>query len=129
MRLYLLVALGAAAGLALGAVVVVLDPHAPLPAAPPPVASEAAGSGGASLTPESAQAPAPAATPGPRPATVAEAAPPAKPPASDLPSVDVAPLTVHTVPDSEPPAPSVTVVDRNGRTLKELNPSAGLSPP
>jgi endonuclease YncB( thermonuclease family) len=35
---------------------------------------------------------------------------------------------VHTVPDAEPPAPSVTVVDRNGRTLKELKPSAGLSP-
>ena len=58
----------------------------------------------------------------------AEAAAPTKPPASDLPSVDVAPRTVHTVPDTEPPAAAVTIVDRNGRTLKQINPSAGLSP-
>src|SRR5215470_3286546 len=52
----------------------------------------------------------------------------APPPASDLPNVDVAPRTVHTVPDAEPPSTSVTIVDRNGRTLRQLEPSGGLSP-
>jgi endonuclease YncB( thermonuclease family) len=64
----------------------------------------------------------------PQDAPKAAAGEPPKPPGSDLPNVDVAPRTVHTVPDAEPPAASVTIVDRNGRTLKEINPSAGLSP-
>ncbi len=134
MRTYLLVALVAAAGLTVGAAVVVLGRHAPPPAATPPVASAPASGGEAtaSLPPPSAPeaTPAPAtsdATPAPPPAP-AEATPPAKPPGSDLPNVDVPSLTVHTVPDAEPPAVSVTVVDRNGRTLKELQPSGGLSP-
>src|SRR6185437_993261 len=75
---------------------------------------------------------APEAAPAP-PAATAAATPPAAPPlaapsASDLPSVDVAPRTVHTVPEAEPPSTSVTIVDRNGRMLKELQPSSGLSP-
>ena len=133
MRTYLLVALAAAAGLTVGAAVVVLGRHAPPPAATPPVASAPAGGGEATASlpqsaPEATQTPAASdATPAPPPATT-EATPPAKPPGSDLPNVDVPSLTVHTVPDAEPPAASVTVVDRNGRTLKELKPSGGLSP-
>src|SRR6185437_5931992 len=134
MRQYLLAALIAAAGLAVGAAVVVLDRRAPLPvaasAAPSPVASEPVG-GEATATlplPAPEQPATPETAPAPPPAT-ADATPPAKPPGSDLPNVDVAPRVVHSVPDAEPPsAPSVTVVDRNGRTLKELKPSAGLSP-
>lgn len=135
MRQYLLAALVAAAGLAVGAAVVVLDRHTPpigslAPASRPPVASEPGGGGEATaaLPPPSAEQPqAPGTAPSAPPAT-AEATPPAKPPGSDLPNVDVAPRVVHTVPDAEPPAASVTVVDRNGRTLRELKPSAGLSP-
>jgi endonuclease YncB( thermonuclease family) len=140
MRQYLLAALVAAAGLTVGAAVVVLDRHAPpagslAPAASPPVASApgahepmGGGEATAALPPPSVEQPAPPETaPGAPPAT-SEASPPAKPPGSDLPNIDVAPRVVHTVPDAEPPAPSVTVVDRNGRTLKELKPSAGLSP-
>jgi len=141
MRQYLLAALVAAAGLAVGAAVVVLDRHTPPPVSPvtaPPVASAPAGgseamaslpraaSGAAPATGEGAAA-TPDATPAAPPAT-AEATPPAKPPGSDLPNVDVAPLAVHPVPDGEPPAPSVTIVDREGRTLRELHPSSGLSP-
>lgn len=138
MRLYLLVALGAAAGLALGAAVAVLDGHSPPPQSTPmpPAAREPASSAetapaaspGPPPVPETAQAPTQAATSGLPPAIAAEPAPPAEPPASDLPSVDVAPRTVHTVPDTDAPAPSVTIVDRNGRALKQINPSAGLSP-
>jgi len=106
----------------------------------PPVTSEPARGGAATgspaqsapaqsaLAPEARQAQSvPAAGPS-APLATAEATPPAKSPSSDLPDVDVAPRIVHTVPDTEPPAASVTIVDRNGRTLKELNPSAGLSP-
>ncbi|HXE28564.1 MAG TPA: hypothetical protein VN656_08620 [Stellaceae bacterium] len=134
MRQYLLAALIAAAGLAVGAAVVVLDRRAPLPvaasAAPSPVASEPVGGEATAALPLPApeQPATPETAPAPPPAT-ADATPPAKPPGSDLPNVDVAPRVVHSVPDAEPPsAPSVTVVDRNGRTLKELKPSAGLSP-
>src|SRR5690348_8515774 len=131
MRQYLLAALIAAAGLAVGAAVVVLDRRAPLRvAAPPPVASEppvsepTAGEATAALPPRAPEQPAtPETAPAPPPAT-AEVTPPAKPPGSDLPNIDVAPRVVHSVPDAEPPAaPSVTVVDRNGRMLKELKPS------
>ena len=123
MRRYLLTALLAGAGLAAGAGVVVLDRHSPLSQTRPPVPSEPqSGSASVAALPQpTSQAPV-----APMPA---QATPPAKPPASDLPSVDVAPLTVHTVPDAEPPeAAPVTVVDRNGRMLAELKPSAGLSP-
>lgn len=133
MRQYLLAALVAAAGLTVGAAVVVLDSHATPPAATPPAASEQAGGGETTASlppaaPEAAPLPAAATNNTPAPPAAAEATPPAKPPGSDLPNVEVAPLTVHTVPDAEPPAPSVTVVDRNGRTLRELKPSDGLSP-
>jgi endonuclease YncB( thermonuclease family) len=132
MRQYLLAALIVAAGLAIGAAVVVLDRHAP---PIPPIARQPAGGSEATaaLPPSEAETPStPEIAAAPPPAT-AEATPPAKPagsdlPHSDLPSVDVAPRTVHTVPDVEPPGSSVTIVDRNGRTLKELGPSSGLSP-
>jgi endonuclease YncB( thermonuclease family) len=130
MRQYLLVALVAAAGFAVGAAVVEFGRHAPALLPTPPVASEPAGGGegtaGRPSPPPEAVAQA-QTTPTP-PSATAGATPPAKLPASDLPSVDVASRTVHTVPDAEPPAPSVTIVDRNGRTLKELQPSSGLSP-
>jgi endonuclease YncB( thermonuclease family) len=132
MRQYLLAALVVAAGLAVGAAVVVLGRHAPPPAAMPPVASEPMGGGEATaaLPPSTPEVPAtPETAAAPPPLATAEATPPAaKPPGSDLPNVDVAPRTVHAVPDAEPPSASVTIVDRNGRTLKELQPSSGLSP-
>jgi endonuclease YncB( thermonuclease family) len=144
MRQALLAALVVAAGMTVGAAVVVLDHHAP-PPAPKPVASEP-GSGGeataalppaeiapagapapSEAAPSAATSPAPAA-PAPPPAPTAETTPPASSPGSDLPNVDVAPRTVHAVPDAEPPSESVTIVDRNGRTIKQLQPSSGLSP-
>jgi endonuclease YncB( thermonuclease family) len=143
MRQSLLVALVVAAGLTVGAAVVVLDRHAPPPVAKRPVAAEPMGGGNATAAlPPSQSAPpeqllAPEAVLAPPAATAtatAAAAPPASPakpvnpPASDLPNVDVAPHTVHAVPDAEPPSTSVTIVDRNGRTIKELQPSSGLSP-
>ncbi|HEY1502644.1 MAG TPA: hypothetical protein VGF92_00020 [Stellaceae bacterium] len=143
MRQYLLAALLAVAGLAVGAAVVVLDRRAPEPRGALSITSEPAGGevpepGSAPQAPvpeADQQAPTVEAPPTPpsagaekSPSVTADATPPAKPSKSDLPSVNVAPLTVHTVPDSEPPAASVTVVDRNGRTLKELKPSEGLSP-
>jgi endonuclease YncB( thermonuclease family) len=134
MRKYLVVALVAAAGFAVGAAMVGLDRPAPVPPgrAATPVASKPADGGETTAAPPGQQAsvpssvPAPEASPNPPPVTAQ--AMPAKPPGSDLPNVDVAPRTVHAVPDAEPPAASVTIVDRNGRTLKEINPSAGLSP-
>jgi endonuclease YncB( thermonuclease family) len=135
MRQYLLVGLVVAAGLTVGAAVVVLDRHVPPPVAKPPVASEPPGSGEATASlpaPESApatpEAPAAvAAAPAP-PGATAGAPPATRSPDSDLPNVDVVPRTTHAVPDAEPPPTSVTIVDRNGRTLKELQPSSGLSP-
>jgi endonuclease YncB( thermonuclease family) len=133
MRQALLVALVVAAGTTVGAAVVVLDRHAP-PPAPKPVASAPVGGGDATaaLPPPEAAAPGSPATaettPARAPPAATAEAPPAKPPGSDLPSIDVAPLAVHSVPDAEPSATSVTIVDRNGRTVKELHPSSGLSP-
>lgn len=131
MRQYLLAVLVGAAGLAVGAAFVVFSRHAPQTMASAPAAALDQGTGAAraSLPPAAPrfQASVPAETSGAVPPVATAAAPP-KPPGSDLPSVDVAPLTVHTVPDTEPPDVSVTVVDRNGRTLRELKPSAGLSP-
>ena len=129
MRKYLLAALVAAAGFAVGAALVGVDRPASVagPAARPPGPSEAA-EGLPQPAPQPAgQAATAATTPDPRPSTAAEASP-AKSPGSDLPTIDVAPRTAHAVPDTEPPAASVTIVDRNGRTLKQINPSAGLSP-
>jgi endonuclease YncB( thermonuclease family) len=133
MRQSLLVALAVAAGLVVGAAAVVLDRHAPPPAAKPPVASEPIASSEATAAlplPESGKPeqapPTPEAAPAPPPATAKATLP--TPPASDLPNVDVAPRTVHTVPDAEPPSTSVTIVDRKGRTLRQLEPSGGLSP-
>jgi endonuclease YncB( thermonuclease family) len=136
MRQYLLVGLVVAAGLTVGAAVVVLQHHAPPPVAKPPVAREPSGGGVASASlppPESAPITpeAPAATGfAPAPPAKPEEPPPAvaKSPDSDLPNVDVGSRTAHTVPDAEPPPTSVTIVDRDGRTLKELQPSSGLSP-
>ena len=132
--LYVLAALVAASGFAVGTALVELDRPAPpsAPVATPPGTSEPAGAGKATAAqPQQASEPAvpsPALAAPPAPPQAAASPTPAKPPASDLPNVDVAPRTVHTVPDTEPPAASVTIVDRNGRTLKEINPSAGLSP-
>ena len=128
MRHYLLATLVGAAGLAVGAAFVVLSRHAPptIATAPPAALETSGGEATVSLPPAGTPPQAAALTQANAAAPPAEA--PAGPPASDLPSVDVAPLVVHTVPESEPPAASVTVVDRNGRTLRELKPSAGLSP-
>jgi endonuclease YncB( thermonuclease family) len=132
--LYVLAALVAAAGFAIGAALVRLDRPAPAsrPVAASPGTSEPAAPGKATAAEsrQASDAASPSAAPvgPPAPPQVAVGAPADKPPASDLPTVDVAPRTVHTVPDSEPPAASVTIVDRNGRTVKEINPSAGLSP-
>ena len=131
MRKYLLASLVVAAGFVVGSAIVGVEHPAPVPgpAAVPPGSNEAAGEAAQAMpqaAPRPAVKPVGAATT-PNPQAAAEA-PPAKPPASDLPTVDVAPRTAHAVPDTEPPAPSVTIVDRNGRTLKQINPSAGLSP-
>ncbi|HXR87274.1 MAG TPA: hypothetical protein VN728_09900 [Stellaceae bacterium] len=134
MRQYLLVALIAVAGFAVGTALVGVNRPAPGSgtAAAPPDTSERAGAGEPIPVPlpaaPEAAAQAPATDTKLTPPSAAAAAPPAKPSGSDLPNVEVAPRTVHTVPDAEPPAPSVTIVDRNGRTLKEINPSSGLSP-
>jgi endonuclease YncB( thermonuclease family) len=140
MRQSSLVVLVVAAGLTVGAAVVVLGHHAPPPVAKPPVGGADAT---AALPPADRRSPepgisepAPATPDAASPAETAEATPPtgavpaapAKPPASDLPSIDVAPHSVHTVPDAEPPSTAVTIVDRNGRTIEQLQPSGGLSP-
>src|SRR5215467_768580 len=109
MRIYVLAALvAAAAGFAIGAAVVGLDRPAPAPraGATPPVTSGPARGGEATASPAQS-APASEAwqaqqTLEARPAAplaTAQATPPAKPPGSDLPNVDVAPRIVHTVPD------------------------------
>jgi len=132
--LYVLGALIAAAGFAIGAALVGLDRPAPEsgPIAASAGASEPAAAGKAPVaeSQQSSESTSPLVAPAAplSPPHVAASPTPAKPPASDLPNVEVAPRTVHTVPDSEPPAASVTIVDRNGRTVKEINPSAGLSP-
>ncbi len=133
MRHYVLVALVGAAGLAVGAAFVVLSRHVPQTVGTAPQAALEQGDGEVTARlPPSSPSPGASASPeasGAAPsAAAAGAAAAAKPPGSDLPSVDVAPLVVHTVPDTEPPPVSVTVVDRNGRTLRELKPTAGLSP-
>ncbi|HVA15204.1 MAG TPA: hypothetical protein VNF99_18290 [Stellaceae bacterium] len=98
------------AGLAVGAALVVLDRRAP------ELASTASPPAAIALPPAAESPPAPTPQPPPAPAV------------SDLPNVDVAPLVVHTVPDAAPPVPTVTLLNRDGRTIKEFKPSAPLSP-
>ena len=137
MRKYLCVlgALIAAAGFAVGAALVGLDRRpapesGPIAASAGPSEPAAAGKAPVAESQQSSGSISPLVVPAAplSPPHVAASPTPAKPPASDLPNVEVAPRTVHTVPDSEPPAASVTIVDRNGRTVKEIHPSAGLSP-
>jgi endonuclease YncB( thermonuclease family) len=105
------------AGLTVGAALVVLGHHAPPVAATAPPPDQAV----VSVPPVPEAAPTP-----PLPETAV--APPA-PAAPDLPTVDVAPLAVHIVPnDDTSPAPTVTLQDRDGRTIREIKPAQGLSP-
>lgn len=118
------------AGLAVGAALVVLERHLPelaggAPAAPgqtavilPPKAAPAATVPAAPTAPPAGSGAAAAAAPAPPPA----------PAAPDLPTVDVAPLTVHPIPSDDGPAPTVTLLDRDGRTIKEIRPAAPLDP-
>ena len=49
--------------------------------------------------------------------------------ASDLPNVDVAAHAVHAVPgNDDATAPTVTLQDRDGRTIKQLKADSGLAP-
>jgi endonuclease YncB( thermonuclease family) len=99
------------AGMAVGAALVVLERTVhPLPQ-PAPAAQVAA------------LPPVPEPAPEPPPAAAPEPAPPAAP---DLPTVDVAPLAVHAVPDQDTPAPKVTVFDHNGR---DITPRGSSGPP
>jgi endonuclease YncB( thermonuclease family) len=122
MRNYVLAAIVGLAGLTVGAAVIVLNHRAPAPVASAPAVAD--------QTIVSLPPPAPEVPPAtvPEPAAEVAAAPPAPPAAPDLPNVDVAPLTVHPVPNEEPPAAPVTLVDRDGRTIREIRPSAPLSP-
>jgi endonuclease YncB( thermonuclease family) len=128
MRNYALATVVGLAGLTVGVAVIVLDRRvsAPVPSVPPLAADRIA----ESLPPAAPEPPPPA--PAPELAAAAPeqsaAAAPSPPAASDLPNVDIAPLTVHPVPNDEPPAPTVTLVDRNGRTIREIRPSAAPSP-
>jgi len=70
--------------------------------------------------------PPPASPPASSSAPEEAAAPPANPRAPDLPTVDVAPRVVHTVPEEDTPAPRVTLFDRNG---KEITPRRTASAP
>jgi endonuclease YncB( thermonuclease family) len=114
MRKLALVAAGLV-GLAGLIVAVVLD----RPAAPPP-------------TPETPQANLPDVPPTPeapasRAPALVQAAPP-KPAVPDLPTIEVAPRPIHTVPDEEPAAaPRVTIFDRQGKEQRSRE--ASLTPP
>jgi endonuclease YncB( thermonuclease family) len=127
MRNLVLAVIVGLAGLTVGAALVVLGHHAPAPvaatASPPDQAV-------ASVPPAPEAVPAPETTatpPASEPAPAASA--PAAPAAPDLPTVDVTPLAVHTVPnDDTSPVPTVTLQDRDGRTIKEIKPAQGLSP-
>jgi endonuclease YncB( thermonuclease family) len=123
--LAVIIGLAGLAGLTAGAALIMLDHGAPEPA--PAVPERAAEQASATQPPsETRETPAQAAAPAAPDAV--PAAPPPTPPASDLPSVDVAPRLVHGVPDADEPPPPVTLVDRNGRTIKEIKPAAPLSP-
>lgn len=131
MRNYTLAMIVGLAGLAVGAAVIVLGRHTP--PVPAVATAPAPGEAVASLPPPAPQAASsPETAPpeaAPAPASEAAAAPPPSPAASDLPNIDVAPHVVHAVPTNDnEPAPTVTLQDREGRTIKEIKPSAGLSP-
>jgi endonuclease YncB( thermonuclease family) len=117
-----------------------LVPEAP-PAAPPSLAAGAAPSPAQPAAPDTTAAATPTAG---APAT-AEATSPADAAAadasgadaqaaasgggSDLPNVDIAKLPVHPVPSEEPTVPTVTLEDRNGKTLKQIQPEPPAPPP
>lgn len=128
-------------GLAIGAALVVLERHLPerageaakppvqtaviLPPAAAPAATAPAKPGAPAAPTVASQAPAPGSAPA---SGAAAATPPAPPAAPDLPTVDVAPLTVHAVPTEDQTPPTVTLLDRDGRTIREIHPAAPLDP-
>ncbi|HEY3919367.1 MAG TPA: hypothetical protein VGL83_16370 [Stellaceae bacterium] len=83
----------------------------PLGTAPPAAAPPAPAPPTAAASPQPAPAPPPAA---------AEASP-------ALPTIAVPPRSVHSVPNDEPPVPTVTLLDRKGRTIKEIKPSTSVA--
>jgi endonuclease YncB( thermonuclease family) len=102
MRKSALLALGLG-GLALVVAVVMLDRRA----APPPAPAE-----------KVEAVPAPDVQPGAPVAAALPAPPaPAAPVLSDLPTIEVAPRPVHTVPEDEPPPAKVTLFDRGGKEI------------
>jgi len=130
MRNYVLAAIVGLAGLTVGAAVDILSRHVSPPVAAPALSARQEDAVASLPPPE----PAPEATPtapdasGPAAPGPAATAPPA-PAASDLPNVDISSHAVHAVPsDDTSQVPTITLQDRNGRTLKELKPDSGLSP-
>ena len=105
----------------------------PLPPAPlPPLETgPPAAAPGAQSPPAEAQAqpsaPAPAAAPESAPAPAPAEAPAAAPAASDLPTVAVPAHPERIVPEAEPPTPTLTLLDRKGRTVKVIKPSPSES--
>jgi endonuclease YncB( thermonuclease family) len=98
-------------GIAIGAAAVLLARHEP----PQPAADTAI------LLPP-APAEAPAATPPSGAVSPPQAAPAPAKTESDLPTVDLPARPIHTVPDALPPTPTVTLLDKKGRTIRELTP-------
>src|SRR5579863_377498 len=96
------------AGLTIGAMALVRERQE---VAPPSLAAEQVESSTAGDAP-------PEASPPPTPAA-SDAVPPVTAPAAvpDLPTVEVKPRAVHTVPTDEPPIPKVTLFDRNGKEI------------
>jgi endonuclease YncB( thermonuclease family) len=62
-------------------------------------------------------------------ATAPVEAPPAAATEPDLPTVDVAPRPIHTVPDENIPAPKVTLFDRAGHEIATHQPVSAPPPP
>ncbi len=102
MRNWVVGILAGVAGMAVGAALVVVERYVHAVPLPAPTAQQA------SLPP----------VPEEPPQAAPEPAPPAAP---DLPTVDVAPHVVHTVPDEDTPAPKATIFDRNGREITSRN--------
>jgi endonuclease YncB( thermonuclease family) len=122
-------------------------PGAAAVALPPPLSPP---SDAAALPPPLATAPTPApdsaaagsATPGPGPAAANDGSGAGAPSdatsnapsdatvasGSDLPNVDIDKLPVHPVPNDEPTVPTITLEDRNGKTLEEIKPSPPQPP-
>jgi endonuclease YncB( thermonuclease family) len=94
----------------------------PLPPAPLPLLET-----GPPAAPPAATTPPPTAEA--TPSTPAPEAAPAEAPAAapDLPTVAVPDRPEHTVPEEEPPTPTVTLLDRKGRTVKVIKPSPSES--